>query len=191
MLNLLQKRNPMTGNKTFVFNGVEFQTHKNVLRIMRASKPLLKKFQKYVKELTAGIDISNAEKDKLEIEINKITLQKSKEYYEQIKDGTNKNEIERVTKRISEQETEIKTLEDKFKSNEDYTANYKLYNEAVSEAFGNLVIDDEIMIPFLDTYLIGDKTKLDYENPKIIKFITEVLTDFFLLQSRNPLNVQD
>lgn len=181
----------MTGNKTFVFNGVEFQTHKNVLRIMRASKPLLKKFQKYVKELTAGIDISNAEKDKLEIEINKITLQKSKEYYEQIKDGTNKNEIERVTKRISEQETEIKTLEDKFKSNEDYTANYKLYNEAVSEAFGNLVIDDEIMIPFLDTYLIGDKTKLDYENPKIIKFITEVLTDFFLLQSRNPLNVQD
>lgn len=158
---------------------------------MKAAKPLQKRLQKYVNEYTSGIDLKNAEKDKLVITEKKNILEKTKEYFEEIKDGENTKEIERVKKRLTEQENELKVLREKFNSNKDYLEKYELFNSGVNEAFGSLIIDDEIIIPFLKEYLIGDFDKINFEDMDLLRFVSEVLTDFFLLLNQNQAKLKN
>jgi len=47
---------------------------------------------------------------------------------------------------------------------------------AIQEA----ITDEDMIFPFLEKYLTGDITKLDKDNPDILEFIQNVMTDFFL-----------
>lgn len=173
-------------NKTYKYKESEFTAHKNVLRIMRLAIPVQKQLQKYIRQNTEGINLIDAEKDKAKINEVRDLLTKTESYHEEIQDGKNKAEIERVKKRIADYKNELKELENKFNSNKDYKKRYELYNQAVNNSFNMLMLDEDIVIPFLKEYLIGDFSKLNFEEISIIKFISEVMTDFFLMLSMNP-----
>ncbi len=115
------------------------------------------------------------------------------------------NKINKARLRILELETaiqqldkknikQLKKLNDSLKiENEKFEKNTFIYNlwnsyNKINEECTNLwLMDIKQFVPFLEIYLKGDLTKLDYEDLECFKMIAEVITDFFLLSIKLKL----
>lgn len=180
-------------NKTYTFNGEVFTTEKNVLKIQRAYQILRIHLSSLVKLYTESIDTSvlkGYEKRVNDIvktrdAIDKSDLVKLQDELEKFNDAGNEQAIKGTEQQIKDVEdaiernkADIDKINEEFRNDEVALSQQAEYSQAVNNAMTMLKCSD--LIPnFLNQYLIGDTSKLDYENPEMIEFINSVMEDFF------------
>lgn len=174
-------------SKSYFFNGVEFKTEKNVLKIQNAWLPLKIYYDKVVNMFASEVDMSavNVYRDRIKKIVEEKDIPDNKDLLA-LESETVKNEplIKQVKESIAKNKTDIENIEKELLADEKAQAQQSEYNKALENAIQYLLCSD-IIPEFLDKYLIGDKSKLDYENPEMITFINEVVGDFFLLMLAN------
>lgn len=168
--------------KEFFYNGEKFTTSDNVLKIHNLAIPIQKYFTDELRKQLDGLDIKPIEEDRKKIESFKIKIQENENYLSGIKD---KKEISRVEKINKQLKSELVKLTSAFNANEKYKEVLSEYEIRTQRAFEMLITEDYLIRPFLEKYLSGDTSKLDYTDINILTFISEVMTDFFLTISQN------
>lgn len=165
--------------KIYTFGGLEFRTQEHKLKILNIASPLQMYFKDEVKRLSKDLDSRKFERDIKAIQDLRNKNDNDKEYLESLS-KENTKEIERVKSVIGKSEKTLKVMSDAFNNNEDYKKisdeNTRIWNQA----FKNLIANVDLVIPFIDSYLIGDVDKIDYTDWKVIEFISEIVADFFL-----------
>lgn len=186
-------------NKTYTFNGEVFTTEKNVLKIQRAYQILRIHLSSLVKLYTEGIDTSvlkGYEKRVNDIvktrdAIDKSDLVKLQDELEKFQDAGNEQgvkgteqQIKDVEDAIERNKADIDKINEEFRNDEVALSQQAEYTQAIGNAMTMLKCSD--LIPnFLESYLKGDTSKLDYENPEMIEFINSVMEDFFFLMLKS------
>lgn len=178
-------------SKVYKFNDTEFTASENVLRIHNAAIPLQALFAEKLKEYSKGIDIDSVTKQKSIIESLKFKCDSDESYYNEIKDiPGNEDEIKRVQLRMSENKAEYDKHLKRFNADENIKKITEDYEKAIEKTFEFIITEDTLIIPFLHKYLTGDFSKLDYTDINILKFISEVIADFFLLLSQSKMKLK-
>ena len=173
-------------SKTYNFNGSEFTASDNILKIHNAAIPLQKLFAEKLKEYTIGFDIAKVNSAKAEVDRLKRIYDVDVEYLNEIKDNPNQTaEIERVKGKLEGNKKAYEIALERFNSNAEIKEITEKYSRAIELTFEYLVTEDEVIIPFLKKYLTGDFSKLDYTDVNILKFISEIIADFFMTLSAN------
>lgn len=172
--------------KTYTFNGSEFTASDNILRIHNIAIPLQRMFNEKLKEYSKGIAIDEVNLRKSELDRLKSLVEVDREYLSEIEDNPNQaEEIKRVKNQLAKNSKIYHKALDIFNADEKIKETAEKYTEAINLTFKHLITEDEIVIPFLEKYLTGDFEKLDYTNPEILKFISEVVSDFFFKLSQS------
>lgn len=166
------------------FKNSEYTVIENTLRLQNIAIPILAELNKKKIEYTAGIDISEVEKFQNKISVLENEQKLDTEYLNEVKKNENEQEVIRVTKIVNERKILIDSLKKEFTEDDIMQMNLKIFNDAHAFALNDVITNDRIIIPFLKKYLIGDFTKLDFNDPAIIPFITIVMSDFFLSLQR-------
>jgi hypothetical protein len=171
-------------DKIYTFKENSFTTQKHVLKINGLAIPLQEKFKQTYDKLTKGID-----KRKFEIERNKFIdlenrISADEEYLNSIQD---KKEITRVNGVIKKNKAEYKKLKNEINSNPEFVEIVNKEVEITDKAFSSVIYDTELIITFLNGYLIGDADKLDFTDWDIMPFISEIVADFFTNYSKMKL----
>lgn len=169
-------------SKEYEYKGEKFKSSDNVLRIHNIAIPIQRYFSEELERQTAGLNMKALNEDKAKIDSLKYKIETNTEYLKSIKDSKEKKRVENIQKGLN---SELEKLTKLFNANENYNMLVRKYQEATNRTFELLITEDEIIIPFLEKYLSGDFSKLDYTDVSILKFISAVITDFFLLLSQN------
>lgn len=167
-------------SKKFTFNGTEYGVVSNVLKIQNIASPLLAKLTKLTAQYTSDVDMSavNSYRNRLKAIENKDKA--DKDYLKQLKEEKNEKDVARVERIIEKNTVEKETILEDYKKDLKAQENAKLYQTMEALAIQEAITDEDSIFPFLEKYLTGDITKLDRDNPAILPFIEEVMTDFFL-----------
>lgn len=174
-------------SKTYTFNGVEFQTERNVLKVQNAWLPLAMYFDEILKMYTEGLE--SKELDGYKVRLSEITAKDKQDKSDlkklQSEETPNTELIERVEKQIELNKAELDKINSEYEADETAKAQQEEYNKKLAYAFQSLISSYEMIKGFLNVYLIGDKSKLDFEDSEIIPFVEKVITDFFLYKMQN------
>ena len=167
-------------SKEYKFLDTVFTTQKNVLKINHAYIPLKKYLAQASSMYLEGMDLSRYKfhTDKYQ----KLKFKDDKDnsdlkIAQELKDTVL---IERISKAIENNKSEFEKLDTDFREDKEAMNQYVQLLNANQFAEENLLTSYELIKGFLDTYLIGDLTKLDYENEAITEFVNTVMSDFFL-----------
>lgn len=169
-------------NKEYKFRDEVFTASANVLKTHNLAIPIQKYFAEELERQISGLNLKAMNEDKSKIDNIKYKIQANAEYLSSLKDNTEKKRVEKIQSGL---EKELEKLTKIFNENNDYKELVKQYQEATNRTFELLITEEILIIPFLEKYLIGNTDKLDYTDVSILKFISEVITDFFLLLSEN------
>jgi len=178
-------------NKTYSFNGVEFVPEKNVLKIQNAWIPVAMYFDKLLKLYTSELDMSAVNKYKQQLkEVNDKDKQDKSDLKKlQSEEIPNTEIIDRVNVQIEKNKTELSRINEEFSNDETAQAQQTEYNQMLGYALQSLITSYDVIKGFIEAYLVGDKSKLNYEDENILPLISEIVNDFFLsrLQSKAEL----
>ena len=174
-------------SKTYKFGETEFQVQRNVLKIQNAWLPVAMYFEKLVEMYTAECDMTaaNVYKDRLKDLADKDKQDKSDLVKLQSEETPNTEIIERINKQIEFNASELVIINDEFSKDETALKQQAEYNRMFNYAIQSLITSYDVIKGFLEGYLIGDLSKLNYEDESIIEFIGEVIGDFFLYKKQN------
>lgn len=174
-------------SKIYTFNGTEFQTERNVLKVQNAWLPLAIYFDEILKMYTEGLE--SKELDGYKVRLTDITAKDKQDQSDlkklQSEETPNVELIERINNQIEKNKSELDKINSEYEWDETAKAQQDEYNKKLAYAFQFLVSSYEMIQGFLNVYLIGDKSKLDYEDSEIIPFVEKVITDFFLYKMQN------
>lgn len=168
--------------KEYKYKDEIFIASDNILRIHNIAIPIQKYFADELERQTAGLDLKALNEDKNKIDNLKFKIETNDEYLKKLKDVKEKKRVENIQKNLK---SELAKQTELFNTNENYKTLVRKYEIATNRTFELLITEDEIIIPFLEKYLTGDFSKLDFTDISILKFISLVITDFFLLLSEN------
>jgi hypothetical protein len=174
-------------NKTYKFLDTEYTTEKNVLKIENAFIPF-DMFHNSIKTMYArNIDTGALMPymTRFNFYTNKMKIDKSDLENLKKQPELDLATIERVEKAIETNQIELDKINEEYL--QDIEAQYQQADllKADKDAKRTALSSFEVVKTFLDKYLIGDTSKLDYENPLIKDFINEVMEDFFLFTMQN------
>ena len=177
--------------KTYKILDTEFTTEKNVLKIQNAFLPLGIYFDKLNKMYTSEVetDVLDVYKRNMDLMNNKNRLDKESLKNLEAEKTPDKKVIDRVTKAIKQNEIDIESLNKDYRNDKKAQAQQTELNEATGYAMAHLLTSFDMVKIFLDKYLIGDTSKIDYEKPEAMEFVKEVVTDFFLSQMQNKVKL--
>lgn len=171
-------------SKKYKFLDTEFETQKNVLAISRAWNPLQMYFDTVLKMYTENVDMSaiNSYNDRLR-EFQEMIDKDTRDLTALLDEPEpNKQLIQQVNDAIDKSKSEVEKIETEMSKDENVIKQQKEWLSQVNNASKQLLCSE--MIPaFLDEYLIGDTSKLDYEKWEIQDFISEVIGDLFTAMS--------
>lgn len=172
-------------NKTYSFNGVEFTTERNVLKTQNAYINLQMYMAELLKLFTADLDMSAVApyNQRLKDINDKNKQDKSDLKKLESEETLNTELIEKIKAELVKNQIELAKINDEFGNDETAKAQQTEYNLKIYYV-NESIAGSETAKVFLESYLIGDLSKLDYEDPKVIDFTKEVINDFFL--SRLP-----
>lgn len=174
-------------NKTYSFNGVEFTTERNVLKVQNAWLPLAMYFDEILKLYTS--ELESKELDSYKQRLKDINDKNKQDEFDlkrlQSEETPNTELIDRVKAEIEKNKSELDKINSEYDADETAKAQQQEYNTKLSYALQSLITSYEMIKGFLDVYLIGDKTKLNFEDDNITVFVEQVITDFFLYKMQN------
>lgn len=173
-------------SKTYNFNGTEFVASDNILRVHNAAFPLQKLFADKLKEFSAGVDIDKVNSLKAEVDRLEGMKNVDEEYLKLIESNPEQAaEVKRVKGKLKINSEAYEKAYKNFNSDEEVKQITMQYAKCIEQTFGYLITEDEVIIPFLKKYLTGDFSKLDFTDVNILKFISEIIADFFMRLSEN------
>jgi hypothetical protein len=177
----------MIVSKTYKFLDTEYTTEKNVLKTQNAFLPMGIFFDKLNKMFIENVETDKIQpyKDSLKFYNDKMKIDKSDLENLKKQPELDLATIERVEKAIESNQIEIDKINSDYANDTEAQEQQAELNNATNYALATLISSFDIVKTFLDKYLIGDVSKLDYENPLIADFVKEVITDFFLSQMQN------
>lgn len=174
-------------NKTYTFNGTEYTVEKNVLKIQNAWIPLAMYFEDLVKLYTSECDLSKVNGYKEQLKFLSVKEKQDNGDLKRLKSEETPNTelIDKVSKQIELNAIERDKINSEFANDVIAQEQQAEYNRMLGYAIQSLVTSYDVVKGFLNVYLIGDISKLDYENENILEFISEVINDFFLFRMQS------
>jgi uncharacterized coiled-coil protein SlyX len=170
-------------SKVYKFKDTEFTVQKNVFKVGKAWLPVRLYFEDLIKLYTERCDMSaiNSYNERLK-ELN-------------IKDAQDKSDIEkpnldsdviaRIQSQIEKNKIELDKITSEFESDVTAKEQQAEYHRMIKYVLEDLVLSYDVIKGFLETYLVGDFSKLDVTDESAIKFVDEVIGDFFLSKNLN------
>lgn len=174
-------------SKTYKFGETEFQVQRNVLKIQNAWLPVAMYFEKLVKLYTSECDMSvvNTYRKRLD-ELNAKDKQDKSDLKKlQSEETPNTELVQRFEKQIGLNAVELEKINSGFALDAIAIEQQAEYNRMFNYSIQALITSYDVIKGFLNVYLIGDLSKIDYENESIIEFIGEVISDFFLFKGQS------
>ncbi len=170
-------------SKVYKFKDTEFTVQKNVLKIQNAWLPVAMYFENLIKMYTAECDMSavNSYKDRLK----ELNIKDAQDKSDIQKPDLDSDVIARIQSQIEKNKIELDKINSEFESDVAAKEQQSEYNRMFNYAIQSLITSYDVVNGFLQSYLIGDYSKLDYEDESIIEFIGEVIGDFFLSKNTN------
>lgn len=168
--------------KIYTYKGSIYKMKPLNLGLMHKAAPLLVRYRRLHYEYTKDIDMTSV--DALQDRVKELKTAVS-----QLEQDSNTNEdrIISLKAKLSEAETELR-------DNPSLGKLMKLYSDTEGLAMYELITDTAVIRPVISAILVKvdevNKThinpELDLNEPEIIEFVKEVITDFFsyTLQSR-------
>lgn len=157
-------------SKVFKFGDSEFTLIDNNLLLGQKSNKLLKKYFTLQEEYTGDIDQSLIEQYESRIEELEIALEQAEDK--------------------AELQLKLDTVKEELQSDLKAQSILRLKKKCEGLILKDLTEDTEFMQPLFKEILIGDHSKLDYSDPGITIFITEVITDFFYYTTNRKKKLQ-
>ena len=177
----------IVASKSYIFNDTTFTTERNVLKVQNAWLPLAMYFDEILKMYTEGLE--SKELNGYKVRLSDITAKDKQDKSDLVKlqseETPNTEIIERINKQIEFNASELVIINDEFSKDETALKQQAEYNRMFNYAIQSLITSYDVIKGFLEGYLIGDLSKLDYEDESIIEFIGEVIGDFFLYKKQN------
>ena len=175
-------------NNQYQHNGKSYTLKPLTLGVLKKIIPLLVKLRKLQHEYTKDIDMSDVNKSRRRLN----ELEEAKKQLTVIADNEESNEkrIEAIEK-ISKLNDKISAHRSELENNESFQNKIKLFNECPAFAIYEIITNIEIIKPVIEAVLEGDagQIEINFEDPETIKFITRMITDFFLLIQKNKLKL--
>lgn len=164
-------------NKQYQYNGKTYRLKPLTLGIMRGIMPALVKLKKLVYKYTSDIDMTEVNKNRQKI----AELEKAREQLNiQLEDEIQNDERIKIINRINSLAEKAALYKTELENDRNLSGKIRLYNECSSMAVMELFSEAELVGAAVAAILEGDP-HIDINNPDAVKFISEVLTDFFLL----------
>ena len=164
-------------NNKYEFDGVEFTTQGNVLKIKNAFAPVKAFNKKLVRLFTENLpmDKANAYQSRLQTIVLKDEQDKKDFARVTEKEPDNTDLLGRLQIQLDKNKVDIETLNTEFLADTEAISQQQEYNDAIEQALETMMSTEEIIMPFLRKYLIGDIDKLDFSNPSILDFMVSPL----------------
>ena len=171
-------------SKKYKFLDTEFEVEEDVLKISRAWNPLQRYFDTVLKMFTESVDMSASDSYNEKIKEIQFLIDKDSRDLTVLLDETIPNEklIEQCKEAIEKNKSELEKIETEMRSDENVIKQQNEWLNQVNYASKEL-LDSELIPGFLDKYLIGDTSKLDYKDWGIKDFISEVVGDLYTAMS--------
>ena len=170
--------------KEYCFNGKNFILKPLSLGLMKDIMPLLVRLRKLIYNYTSDIDMTEVNKARQNI----ADLEKAKEQLsEQLEGNVPSDERLHIINRINSLNEKITLYKNELDNNNDLSEKIRLYNECSALAVYELFTDPALIKPALGKLLEGENTvdDINIEDPGSIKFVSEVMTGFFLYIRKN------
>lgn len=162
-----------------IYNGIEYQLRPFNLKTKKAYTSIVLTIDKLTKGL---IKARKLNLDVLSRYDRRLTeLQTA---YSQLK--AIENPSEEQVKHIDTLTESLDKLNETIKNDTEYQETLNEHNLAYTEATLNVCQTEELIRPFIESVLIGDLSKLDWENDWALdEFCQSVLMDFFSFVAKN------
>lgn len=170
-------------NKSYKFGDTEFTVEKNVLKIQNAWIPVAMYFEKLNAMYTAECDMSKVNEYKQRLE--NLNIKDKQDQSDILKPDLLPEVTAKIQSEIEKNKVEIDKINEEFANDSEAQEQQREYNRMLGYAIQSLITSYDVLKGFLDIYLIGDKSKLNYEDESILEFINEVISDFFLYRMQN------
>ena len=172
----------------YQYNGKSYTLKPLTLGVLKKLMPLFAKLRKLQHEYTKDIDMSDVNKSRQrlnELEEAKKQLTDNAENEE-----SNDNRLEAAEK-LNKLNDKISAHRSELENNESFMQKIKLFNECSAFAIYEVITNIELIKPVIEAILEGDAGQLEinFEDPETIKFITRVITDFFLFIQKNKMKL--
>ena len=165
--------------KIYEFNGKKYRLRELDLDLLHKASPLLIKYRELHYKYTRNIDTAKLDAAEFEAEQLKLAITELKEA-----ENPSAEDISKLELKLKEAESVLR--------NPTFTALKKYLNDTEALAIFEILTDAEFMANILNCILIsidekknaGIKTE-ELQNKDAMKFIKEVIADFFLLTTLN------
>ena len=171
-------------NNQYEYNGKKFKLKPLTLGLMKDVMPLLVRLRKLVYKYTSDIDMTEVNKARQRI----ADLEKAKQQLSgQLEDNLPNDERLHIINRLNSLGEKITLHKTELESDNKLAEKIKLYTECSSFAIVELLSDTELVKPAINSLIECGEGEfiINIYDPAYIKFITQVLTDFFLLIKMN------
>ena len=170
-------------NKIYKFKDTEFTVQKNVLKIQNAWMPIAIYFENLVKLCTAECDMSAVNSYKARLK--ELEIKEKQDNSDILKPDIDSDVKSKIELQIESNKAVRDTINSEFENDTVAQEQQAEYNRMFNYAIQLLITSYDMIDGFLRKYLIGDYSKLDYEDENIVIFIGEVIGDFFLYKMQN------
>lgn len=171
-------------NKQYEYNGKQYKLKPLTLGVMKDIMPLLVRLRKHVYNYTSDIDMTEVNKARQRI----ADFEKAKEQLgEKLEGDLLNDERLHIINRLNNLGEKITLHKTELESDNRLAEKIKLYNECSSFAVIELLSDVKLVKPAINSLIEcadGD-VEINTEDPAAVKFILQILTDFFLLIKMN------
>jgi len=168
--------------KQYYYNGNHYTLKPLSLGIMKDIIPVIIRLRKLIYQYTNDIDMTEVNKLKFLI----AGLEKAREQLTAQLEGELSNEERLHTaNRINSLNEKILLYKSELESDRNISEKNKLYNECSAMAVFELFSDISLLQPVICKILSPENVEIDPRDPLAVKFLSNVLTDFFLLITMN------
>lgn len=158
-------------NKIYKYKDQEYRLKSNDLELLRFAAPVLIKYRKLLHEYTKDIDLS-------ELEYYQSRISELKTAISQLIDDNDDDKVKELSSKLNEEEM-------KFCENTELNSLMSLYSDCEGLVLLELISDIDFIKPFIKRILIGDTSKLNFEDEEILMLIRDAVSDFFIITSRS------
>lgn len=177
-------------NKQYQHNGKTYELKPITLGVMKNVLQLIAALRKMQHNYTRDIDMSDVNNERIRLKEFETA---KKQLNERLREEIIEAQRSSVMGKIGNLNEKISACKTEFELNESFKRKLQLYNECSSLALFEALSEKQLIKPAIEEILtcadhpIGIVEGIDFDDISSFRFITEVLTDFFLLIHQSNL----